>query len=97
VIKAVIFVQADRLHTHASRCLDYCATKRYEVAGLIRGDRAAAERMIRDGLAEIVVLPVLTAADAAAFPHVEVPPRRPAARRGTARRTAGYGPRLAAR
>ena len=80
-----------------ARCLDYCASKRYEVAGLICGDRAAAERMIRDGLAAVVVLPALTAADTVSFPNIEVPPRRAPARRGTARRATGYGPRLAAR
>jgi hypothetical protein len=74
--KAVIVVQPDKFTASAARCLDYCAAMRYEVAGLINGDWAAARRMVGDGLAEVIVVPSLAGLDPDNEPRVEVAPKR---------------------
>jgi hypothetical protein len=96
VTDAVIFVQAGRFHANAARCLDYCTEMQYEVAGLICGDWPAAERMVRDGLASVIVVPSAPGNAPAPGPRVEVVPKRTETRRRTAG-IFGYGPRLAAR
>ncbi|WP_203821769.1 hypothetical protein [Paractinoplanes ferrugineus] len=90
VPNAVIFVQPDRFDVHAARCLDYCASMRYEVAGLICGDWDAALRMLKDGLAAVIVVSSMTQLDPQREPRIEVVPKRLKARRITR-------PRLAAK
>ncbi|GIE94818.1 hypothetical protein [Paractinoplanes rishiriensis] len=82
---AVIYVQADRFHANAARCLDYCSTMRYQVAGLVCGDWAAAVRMVDNGLAAVIVVPSLTDQDPATQPRIEVAPKRTNRRRPTRR------------
>jgi hypothetical protein len=81
VTNAVIYVQADKFHAAAARCLDYCSTMRYEVAGLICGDWPAAIRMVDDGLAAVIVVPSITDPDPATQPRIEVAPKRTTGRR----------------
>ena len=56
VTNAVVFVQQDRFEVNAARCLDYCAVRRYAVAGLISGDWPAALQMLDDGLASVIIV-----------------------------------------
>lgn len=76
VTNAVIFVQPDRFDVHAARCLDYCGTMRYKVAGLVCGDWAAALRMIKDGLATVIVVSSPAHLEADREPRIEIVPRR---------------------
>ena len=92
---AVIFVQAEKFHANAARCLDYCAAMRYEVAGLICGDWEAALRMVREGLAGVIVVGSMAQLDPERETRIEVAPKRTNARRPTNR--ARYGPRVIAR
>ena len=94
VTDAVIFVQPDKFHANAARCLDYCATMRYEVVGLVHGDWDAALRMVQEGLAAVIVVASMADLDPARQPRIEVVPKR-TNRRPTGR--ARYGPRVAAR
>jgi hypothetical protein len=95
VTNAVIFVQPEKFHANAARCLDYCAAMRYEVAGLICGDWAAALQMVRNGLAAVIVVPAMTQIDPSGEPRIEVVPRRANARRLASR--SRFGPRVIAR
>jgi hypothetical protein len=90
--KAVVYVQADKFHANAARCLDHCTTMRYEVAGLICGDWPAALRMLKQNLAEVIVVATLTQPDPTHEPRIEVVPKRTNARRRTTTR-----PRLVGR
>lgn len=54
--KAVIFVQATTDFEAASRCLQHCQVRRYEVVGIVSGDWQAAARVLRDGLAGVLVV-----------------------------------------
>lgn len=83
VPNAVIFVQPERFDVHAARCLDYCAAMRYDVAGLICGDWNAALRMLRDGLATVIVVSSMNQLDPHREPRIEVVPKRMNARRAT--------------
>ena len=56
VTNAVVFVQPDRFEVNAARCLDYCAVRRYAVAGLVCGDWPAALQMLDDGLASVIIV-----------------------------------------
>jgi hypothetical protein len=94
VTNAVIFVQPDKFHANAARCLDYCATMRYEVVGLVHGDWEAALRMVREGLAEVIVVSSIADLDPARQPRIEVVPKR--ANRKPASRPR-YGPRVPTR
>ena len=88
---AVIFVQPDKLHANAARCLDYCATMRYEVVGLVHGDWDAALRMVQEGLAAVIVVAAMSDLDPARQLRIEVVPKR------TNRRPAGRRPRYGSR
>jgi hypothetical protein len=78
---AVIFVQAEKFEANAARCLDYCAARRYEVAGLICGDWDAALQMLRDGLAGVIVVGSAAHLDPEREPRIEVVPKRLNSRR----------------
>ncbi|WP_433292454.1 hypothetical protein ACQP2F_28045 [Actinoplanes sp. CA-030573] len=73
---AVIFVQPDKFEANAARCLDYCAARRYEVAGLVCGDWEAALQMLRDGLAGVIVVSSAAQLDPDREPRIEVVPKR---------------------
>jgi hypothetical protein len=92
VTKAVVYVQADKFHASAARCLDHCNTMRYELAGLICGDWPAAVRMLNQNLAEVIVVASPTQPDSAREARVEVVPKRT-----TARRRPSTRPRLVGR
>jgi hypothetical protein len=81
VTNAVIFVQPEKRDANAARCLDYCAAMRYEVAGLVCGDWQAALQMLKDGLAEVIVVASMAQLDPEREPRIEVVPRRTNARR----------------
>jgi hypothetical protein len=78
---AVIFVQQDRFDVSAARCLDYCAARRYEVAGLVTADWQAALQMLADGLASVIVVSSAAQIDVVNEPRVEIVPKRLNARR----------------
>lgn len=92
VTKAVVYVQADRFHANAARCLDHCNTMRYELAGLICGDWPAALKMLNQNLAEVIVVASLTQLDPVQEPRIEVVPKRTSTRRRSTTR-----PRLVGR
>jgi hypothetical protein len=96
VTKAVVYVQADKFHASAARCLDHCNTMRYELAGLICGDWPAAVKMLNQNLAEVIVVASPTQLDAAQEPRVEVVPKRTPSRRRSSTRPRLVG-RIAAR
>jgi hypothetical protein len=81
VINAVIFVLPENYGVSAARCLDYCAVKRYNVVGLIPGDRRAAMRMLSEGLASVVVVASPQQLNGTGEPRIEVVPKRFSARR----------------
>jgi hypothetical protein len=95
VTNAVIFVQPDKFHAGAARCLDYCATMRYEVVGLVHGDWEAALRMVQEGLAAVIVVASMADLDPARRPRIEVVPKR--TNRRPATRRPRYGSRATAR
>jgi hypothetical protein len=76
VTNAVIFVQPDKFEASAARCLDYCAARRYDVAGLVCGDWAAALQMLKDGLAGVIVVASTAQLDPEREPRIEVVPKR---------------------
>jgi hypothetical protein len=80
---AVIFVQQDRFEVSAARCLDYCAARRYDVAGLVTGDWQAALQMLEDGLAGVIVVSSASQLGSASEPRIEVVPKRLNSRRYT--------------
>ncbi|WP_433383021.1 hypothetical protein ACQPZX_20220 [Actinoplanes sp. CA-142083] len=85
VTNAVVFVQPDRFEVNAARCLDYCAVRRYAVAGLICGDWAAALQMLKDGLASVIVVSSPAQLDPDREPRIEVVPKRLNSRRHATR------------
>ena len=94
---AVIFVPPGAIDAGTARCLDYCAAKRYHVVGLVPGDWAAAERMLHDGTAAVIVVPSAHQLDPARETRVEVVPKRLNSRRrggAGAARTSRYPARL---
>ena len=54
--RAIVYVPAGELDPHAARCLAYCEAQGYEFRGIIRGDWAAAERMMGDGETSVVLV-----------------------------------------
>lgn len=69
---AVVFVPATAIVPFAKQCLDYCAARGYEIAGVIRGDWAAVARMLITGAASIVVVARREHLDPDREPRVEV-------------------------
>lgn len=70
---AVIFVPAAaHLATYASNCLDYCAARGYEVAGVVTADWAAAAAMVLSNKAAVLVVSSAEHLDPNREPRVEV-------------------------
>lgn len=88
---AVVFVISKYLENDANQCLDYCAARGYEIAGLVRDDWDAALNVIRAGLATVVVVAAAERLDASCTPRMEVvagqPIAPPAAANSRRRRT----------
>ena len=82
VINAVIYVRPENYSASAARCLDYCAARQYDVVGLIPGDWEAAMRMLREGVAQVVV--VSSAEQVEPQPGVEIAPKPSSRRRAGA-------------
>jgi hypothetical protein len=76
VTNAVVFVQPDRFEVNAARCLDYCAVRRYAVAGLVCGDWPAALQMLDTGLASVIIVSSPSQFDAAGEARIEIVPKR---------------------
>ena len=72
MIKAVIFIPETDFETHAATCLDYCAERGYEVAGIISGNWVAAAAMLRDGAAHILIVACDEHLDPDRRPRIEV-------------------------
>jgi hypothetical protein len=70
--KAVIFVPVGEFDPHAARCAEYVEEKGYELAGVVRGDWAAVQKMMRDGEADVVVLSTEDHLDPRRKPRIEV-------------------------
>src|SRR4051794_30878785 len=88
VTNAVVFVQPDRFEASAARCLDYCAVRRYAVAGLICGDWPAALQMLEDGLAAVIIVSSPAQFDGSGESRIEVVPKRLNRRRPATRTVA---------
>lgn len=69
---AIIFVPAAHLATYASQCLDYCAARGYQVAGVVHGDWAAAAGMLINRAAGIIVVARPDHLDPDREPRIEV-------------------------
>jgi hypothetical protein len=69
---AVIFVPAHDIAEFGKQCMDYCAARGYEVAGVIRGDWNAAISMTRASSATVVVIASWDHLDPDRKPRVEV-------------------------
>lgn len=69
---AVIFVPAAHVAIYAAQCLDYCAARGYEVAGVVAGDWAAAAAMLIHRTAGIIVVARPDHLDPDREPRVEV-------------------------
>ena len=80
MINAVILLRAENYGAGASRCLDYCAARRYNVVVLIPGDQKAAVRMLDEGTATVIVVSSTDQLDPENDPRVEVVPKRLGAR-----------------
>jgi hypothetical protein len=76
VINAVIYVPPENYGASAARCLDYCAVKRYNVVGLVPGDRRAALRMLSEGLAAVIVVASAEHLSPVGEPRIELVPKR---------------------
>lgn len=93
VTTAIIFIPAAHIAAYAGQCLDYCAARGYQVAGIVHGDWAAAAGMLMGRAAGVMVVARPDHLDPDREPRVEVvdkdgtppagPPRNagPAARR----------------
>ncbi|MFG1990708.1 hypothetical protein ACGFJ7_12110 [Actinoplanes sp. NPDC048988] len=67
----MIYVRPENYGVSASRCLEHCAARRYNVVGLIQGDWAAAARMLDEGLAGVVVVSSAEQLNPHLEPHLE--------------------------
>ena len=93
MVNAVVYVRPENYSVSASRCLEHCTARKYNVVGLIPGDWDAAMRMLREGTASVVVVSSADQLDAGCEPRVEVvPKRRP--RRSTSSSSAYAGRRF---
>ncbi|GAA0498337.1 hypothetical protein Ade02nite_91510 [Paractinoplanes deccanensis] len=75
MVNAVIYVRPENYGASASRCLEHCAARRYNVVGLIQGDWPAASRMLDQGLASVVVVSSAEQLDPHLEPRIEVVPK----------------------
>ncbi|MFF5077845.1 hypothetical protein ACFY36_12390 [Actinoplanes sp. NPDC000266] len=71
----MIYVRPENYGASASRCLEHCAARRYNVVGLIQGDWDAAARMLAEGLAGVVVVSSADQLDPHLEPRIEVVPK----------------------
>lgn len=71
-IAAVIFVPAGHIATYASQCLDYCAIRGYDVAGLVTGNLATAAALLADHTAAVIVVARLGHITHIEGPRVEI-------------------------
>ena len=76
MVNAVVYVRPDNYSVSAARCLEHCTARKYHVVGLIQGDWDAAMRMLREGLASVVVVSSADQLDPGSEPRVEVVPKR---------------------
>jgi hypothetical protein len=94
-LQAVIFIPASDLQRWAAICLDYCAARKYELAGIVLVDQGGWEAvvdMLHRGVAQIVVVARREHLPRGRVPRIEVTaeagqddPHLPATRRRTRR------------
>jgi hypothetical protein len=72
VTKAIIFVPDGQFDPHASRCMQYCQQRGYEVEGVVRGDWEAAAGLLMDGAVHALVVSDPRHLDPHRRPRVEV-------------------------
>jgi hypothetical protein len=53
---AVVFVPAAHIAPYAKQCLDYCAARGYDIAGVVRDDWTAAVAMMANHSASVIVV-----------------------------------------
>lgn len=69
---AVVFVPAAHIAPYAKQCLDYCAVRGYDIAGVVRDDWAAVVAMMADHSAAVVVVARREHLDPHREPRLEV-------------------------
>lgn len=70
--RAVIYVPSDDFDPHAARCTIYAEERGYELAGIVRDDWAAVQRMLGDGEASVALVSIEEHLPAERKPRVEV-------------------------
>lgn len=69
---AIVFVVSRYLLTDAARCIDYCRSRGYVMAGVVKDDWAAAIALIRAGQASVIVVADTRHLDPDREPRIEV-------------------------
>lgn len=69
---AVVFVPTAHVIPFAKQCLDYCAGRGYEIAGVVRDDWPAAFAMMATGLVDVIVVARREHLDPNRTPRVEI-------------------------
>lgn len=86
--KAIIYTPTDHFEQHTDQCLDYCAQRGYDVAGVVRDDWHTAMQLACEGdVAGVVVVARVDHLDPHRRPRVEVVAEQPAIGRASVPRT----------
>lgn len=94
MIRAVVFVDPDRLLPNASICIQHCLAMGYHVVGVVRGSWDEVIRLTRTRKAEVVVVAEDDDLPPDRTPRVEIVSRRfPAASEDQAGRRGSLGGR----
>lgn len=72
MVCAVVFVPAADIVPYANQCLEYCISRGYEIAGVIRDDYSAAAEMLLSGAATVLVVARREHLDPGREPRLEV-------------------------